>query len=96
MIDTAGTLTQAAQLLHTSGAKRVIACATHGVFSGPAIERMNNSILEEICVTDSIPQHENQKLCPKLVVISIVPLIAQTILHLHEEKSLSMLFDLEK
>jgi len=93
MIDTAGTLTQAAQLLKTNGAKQVFACATHGVFSGNAIERLNNSLLEEVCVTDSIPQTENQKQCPKLVVLSLVSLIAQTILHLHEEKSLSMLFD---
>jgi len=93
MIDTAGTLVKAAQLLKTNGASKVFACATHGVFSGSAMEKLNQSDLEEVCVTDSIPQEENQKKCSKLVVLSLVPLIAQTIRHLHEEKSLSILFD---
>jgi len=93
MIDTAGTLTAAAQLLKDNGAERVLACATHGVFSGPAIERLNNSCLETICVSDSIPQEQNVSRCSKLVVLSLVPLLSQAILHLHMEKSLSILFD---
>jgi len=93
MIDTAGTLTAAAQLLKDNGAERVLACATHGVFSGPAIERLNNSCLETICVSDSIPQEHNVSRCSKLVVLSLVTLLSQAILHLHMEKSLSILFD---
>jgi len=92
MIDTAGTMTTAAQCLKDNGASRVIACATHGVFSGLAIERINSSILEEVCVTDSIPQEENAKRCNKLVVLSLVNLITESIRHLHDEKSLSILF----
>jgi len=93
MIDTAGTLCAAAHLLTDNGATKVIACATHGIFSGPAIDRLNKSILEEICVTDSIPQEKTLAECKKLVVLSLVPLLAQAIQHLHEEKSLSMLFE---
>eukprot|EP01103_Thecamoeba_quadrilineata_P001477 TRINITY_DN11335_c0_g1_i1.p1 TRINITY_DN11335_c0_g1~~TRINITY_DN11335_c0_g1_i1.p1 ORF type:complete len:350 (-),score=60.48 TRINITY_DN11335_c0_g1_i1:46-1041(-) len=93
MIDTAGTLCAAANLLRENGALKVFACATHGIFSGPAIDRLNASVLEEICVTDSIPQEKNVETCSRLIVLSLVPLLSQTILHLHEEKSLTMLFD---
>jgi len=93
MIDTAGTLCAAADLLRTNGAEKVYACATHGLFSGPAIDRLNSSVLEEICVTDSIPQDKNQEKCNKLIVLSLVTLLSQAILHLHEEKSLSILFE---
>jgi len=92
IIDTAGTLVKAAQLLADSGAKEVIACATHGVFSGNAIEKINGSVLKEVYVTDSIPQERNAKLCDKLKVLSIAPLLARAIYRLHEEKSLSILF----
>jgi len=92
IIDTAGTLAKAAQLLADSGAKSVMACATHGVFSGPALERINESVLEEVYVTDSIPQDENFKKCPKLKVLSIAPMLARAIARLHEVKSLSILF----
>jgi len=93
IIDTAGTLIGASQLLKENGAVKVFACATHGIFSGPAIDRLNNSILEEICVTDSIPQEKNLLLCNKLICLSLVPLLAKAIQHLHEEKSLSILFE---
>eukprot|EP01087_Luapelamoeba_hula_P011846 TRINITY_DN3275_c0_g1_i1.p1 TRINITY_DN3275_c0_g1~~TRINITY_DN3275_c0_g1_i1.p1 ORF type:complete len:344 (-),score=48.96 TRINITY_DN3275_c0_g1_i1:29-1060(-) len=92
IIDSAGTLTKAAQLLADSGAKDVIACATHGVFSGTAMDRINSSVLKEVYVTDSIPQEKNAKNCTKLKVLSIAPLLAQAIARLHEEKSLSVLF----
>jgi len=93
IIDTAGTLVGAAELLKENGATRVLACATHGIFSGPAIDRLNQSILEEICVTDSIPQEKNLQLCKKLICLSLVPLLAKAIQHLHDEKSLSILFE---
>eukprot|EP01104_Vermistella_antarctica_P019036 TRINITY_DN7277_c0_g1_i1.p1 TRINITY_DN7277_c0_g1~~TRINITY_DN7277_c0_g1_i1.p1 ORF type:complete len:499 (+),score=103.34 TRINITY_DN7277_c0_g1_i1:79-1497(+) len=92
MIDTAGTLTKAAELLKANGATKVYACATHGVFSAPALQRITDSILEEVVVTDSIPQEENRKACPKLKVLSLVNLLAQAIRRLHEERSLNVLF----
>jgi len=92
MIDTAGTLTKAASLLKEQGATKVLCCATHGIFSGPAVERINASDLEEVCVTDSIPQSENLAKCPKLRIISVVPLLAEAIVRLHHERSLSALF----
>jgi len=93
MIDTAGTLVKAAQLLADSGASEVIACATHGVFSGSAMEKINNSVLKEVYVTDSIPQEQNSKACQKLKVLTIASLLARAIYRLHEEKSLSVLFE---
>jgi len=93
IIDTAGTLAKAAQLLADSGANEVIACATHGVFSGSAMEKINASVLKEVYVTDSIPQEKNSKMCPKLKILSIAPLLARAIYRLHEEKSLSVLFE---
>jgi len=93
MIDTAGTLCAAADLLRTNGAEKVFACATHGLFSGKAIDRLNASVLEEICVTDSIPQDKNVEKCKKLIILSLVTLLSQAIIHLHEEKSLSILFE---
>lgn len=69
IIDTAGTLVKAAQLLVEKGAKTVSACATHGVFSEPALSRISESILEEVCVTDSIPQEKNLERCKKLRVL---------------------------
>eukprot|EP00009_Paramoeba_aestuarina_P017750 CAMPEP_0201539660 /NCGR_PEP_ID=MMETSP0161_2-20130828/70527_1 /ASSEMBLY_ACC=CAM_ASM_000251 /TAXON_ID=180227 /ORGANISM="Neoparamoeba aestuarina, Strain SoJaBio B1-5/56/2" /LENGTH=541 /DNA_ID=CAMNT_0047947071 /DNA_START=84 /DNA_END=1709 /DNA_ORIENTATION=- len=93
MIDTGGTLCKAAALLKENGATKVYAVATHGLFSGPAMERINNSCMEEVCVTDSIPQKENLKVCAKLTVITLAPLLAETIRRLHTEKSLSNLFD---
>jgi len=92
IIDTAGTLVKAAQLLADSGAREVVACATHGIFSGTALERINNSVLKEVYTTDSIPQENNSKNCAKLRVLTIAPLLAQAVARLHEEKSLSILF----
>jgi ribose-phosphate pyrophosphokinase len=92
MIDTAGTLCKAAQLLKDNGARQVYAFATHGLLSGPALERINNSCLEEVCVTDSIDQTDRIPLCPKLTVISLAGLLAEAIYRLHNEESLSALF----
>lgn len=93
MIDTGGTLCKAAELLKKNGAEQVYAVATHGVFSQTAMEKINESCLEEVCVTDSLPQTENQKKCPKLKVVSLAPLLAEVIRRLHNEQSLSNLFD---
>lgn len=92
MIDTAGTLTKAASLLMELGATEVYALATHGLLSGPAVDRINDSVLQEVCVTDSIPQEENVAKCDKLKVLSIAPLLSDAILRLHHERSLSALF----
>jgi ribose-phosphate pyrophosphokinase len=93
IIDTAGTLCKAAELLKENGATDVIACATHGVFSGgAAMDRINASCLTAVYVTDSIPQEHNKARCDKLHVLSIAPLLARAIRRIHEEKSLSVLF----
>jgi len=92
MIDTGGTLCKAAELLKQNGAKKVFACATHGLLSSNATERINNSVLEGVWVSDSIPQKEHLEKCPKLHVLSLVPLLAQAISKLHYEQSLSDLF----
>lgn len=94
MIDTAGTLTKAAQLLVDNGATKVIACASHGIFSESALERINQSVIEEVVVTDSIPQTEHVKQCSKIHVITVGHLLAEAILRVHNEKSLSALFKL--
>ena len=95
MIDTGGTLCKAAGMLKEHGAFQVYAVATHGIFSGNAMEKINDSCLEEVCVTDSIPQTENLAVCPKLKVITLAPLLAEVIKRLHNEQSLSNLFAYE-
>lgn len=92
MIDTAGTLCKAAQLLKDNGAAQVYAFATHGLLSGEACPRINASCLEEVCVTDSIPQDQKIAICPKLTVISLAELLGDAIYRLHNEESLSELF----
>ena len=90
IIDTAGTLTAAVNILISKGAKRVIACATHGIFSGPAIERLTNSALEKVIVTNTLPVYEKQ--FNKLEIVSIAPLIGEAIKRIHEGSSVSSLF----
>lgn len=92
MIDTAGTTTQAAAALKEGGAKRVFAAATHAVLSGPAIDRINASVIEEIIVTNTIPLDSKKEKCRKLTVLSIAPLLADAIKRIHEESSISSLF----
>lgn len=87
-----GTLTKAALLLKAQGASAVYCCATHGLFSGRALELINESVLEEVCVTDSMPQEENVAKCPKIKILSLVSLLSEAILRIHLEKSLSALF----
>ncbi|MCB0394246.1 MAG: ribose-phosphate pyrophosphokinase [Bdellovibrionales bacterium] len=92
MIDTAGTLTQAVDSLIKNGAKKVFAVATHGVFSGPALSRLNESAIEKVVVTNTIPQAENQKVCSKLHVVSMAPVLAEAIKRIHGNESVSSLF----
>ena len=92
MIDTAGTIVQAAAALKKEGSRKVYAVCTHGVLSGPAIDRLNNSVLEEVITTNTIPLEEKAKLCKKLKVLSIASLLAEAILRIHEESSISSLF----
>ncbi|MDA8085186.1 MAG: ribose-phosphate pyrophosphokinase, partial [Nitrospiraceae bacterium] len=92
MIDTAGTITQAAQALKDKGARKVCAACTHAVLSGPAVERINSSAIEELIVTDTIPLDSKKEQCPKLKVLSVAPLFAEAIKRIHEESSISSLF----
>ncbi len=92
MIDTAGTTTQAATALKENGARRVFAASTHAVLSGPAIDRINGSIIEEVIVTNTIPMDSKKEQCKKLTVLSIAPLLAEAIKRIHEESSISSLF----
>lgn len=92
MIDTAGTITQAAAALKENGAKRVIAACAHAVLSGPALERINDSVIEDVIVTNTIPMEEKQKDCKKLTVLSVASLLGDAIKRIHEETSVSSLF----
>ncbi|MHB8057906.1 MAG: ribose-phosphate pyrophosphokinase [Desulfuromonadaceae bacterium] len=92
MIDTAGTLTQAAKALKQNGAKAVYACATHGVLSGPAIERINASDIEEVVLTDTIPYAHGDQETTKIKMLSVADLLAEAIRRIHEDESVSSLF----
>ncbi|MDA9763401.1 ribose-phosphate pyrophosphokinase [Gammaproteobacteria bacterium] len=92
MIDTAGTLCNAAQALKDSGAAKVKAYITHPVLSGPAIERISNSSIDELVVTNSIPLSPEAEKCSKIRVISLAPTIAECVRRLNNEESLSALF----
>jgi ribose-phosphate pyrophosphokinase len=92
MIDTAGTLCQAAKALKEKGAREIYACATHAVLSGPALERINESCLEEVVVTNSIPLDDKVKACPKLRVLSVAELLAEAIRRINGDESVSSLF----
>ena len=91
MIDTAGTLMQAVEALKREGARRILACAVHGVLSGPAIKRLAAPELEEVVITNSIPQSPDKALA-KIQVLSVAPLVAEAIRRIHDEESVSGLF----
>lgn len=93
MIDTAGTLTQAVDSLLKNGAKQVFALATHAVFSGPAISRLQESAIAKVFVTDTIPLSEQAKSCSKIQVISVAGVLAEAIRRIHDHDSVSSLFD---
>jgi ribose-phosphate pyrophosphokinase len=93
MIDTAGTLVQAAKALQNFGARRVLAVATHPILSGPAISRISESCLEEIIVSDTIPLTSAGRACPKLRVLSVADILGEAIKRIHDLDSVSSLFD---
>ncbi len=92
LIDTAGTLTNAARAVMEKGARRVVACATHGVLSGPAVQRIVDSPLEEVVVTNSIPLSQEAVDSSKIRVLSIARLLGEAIRRIHNSDSVSSLF----
>jgi len=92
MVDTAGTIAQAASALMSQGARRVSAACTHAVLSGPAVERINNSPLQALIVTNTISLDSKKEQCRKLKVLSIAPIVGEAIKRIHEETTLSTLF----
>ena len=92
LVDTAGTLVKGVEALLAQGAKSVTACATHAVLSGPAVERIKGSELQELVVTNSIPLTEEAEGCPKIRTLSVGPLLARAIQSIHEGGSVSTLF----
>lgn len=93
IVDTAGTLCKAATALKESGAKQVIAYCTHPVLSGPAVERVNASDIDELVVTDTIPLRDDAKQSPRIRQLSVAELLAETIRRISNEDSVSSLFD---
>jgi ribose-phosphate pyrophosphokinase len=92
IVDTAGTIVTAAGALREAGARKVIGCCTHGVLSGPAIERLKSSAMEELIVTDTIPLGEEAAKSGKVRVRSVAHLLAEAIRRTHDEESISSLF----
>ncbi len=92
IIDTAGTITKAAKVLKSFGAKKVFACATHPVLSGPAVERIADSEIEKFIITDTIPLGEDKKI-DKIEIVSVAPIFGEAIKRIHENESVSKLFD---
>ncbi len=92
IVDTAGTMQKAATALVENGAERVLACAVHGVLSGPAIGRVEQSPIEKLIVTNTVPLGPEKSRSPKIVVLSVARLLAQAIRSIHEESSVSSLF----
>lgn len=92
IIDTGGTIVNAATILKEMGAKRVFGCATHGVLSGPAVDRICDSVIEKFIITDTIPL---KKKCEddKIEVVSVAPLFAEAIQRINENRSVSVIFD---
>jgi ribose-phosphate pyrophosphokinase len=92
IIDTAGTLVKTAEALLKEGATKVYAACTHAVLSGPAVQRICASSIEEVVVTDSVPLAEAAKKIPRIKVLSVAGLLARGIHSIHEETSISELF----
>ena len=92
MIDSAGTICSAAEALKHKGAKAVYACCTHPVFSGPAVERLQDAPLEEVVVTDTIPLRPEQR-TDKIKILSVAPLLGEAVIRVNEHLSVSKLFD---
>jgi ribose-phosphate pyrophosphokinase len=92
LVDTAGTLCQAAVALKEQGARKVIAYITHPVLSGKAVERISTSELDELVVTDTIPLSAAAKACSRIRVLSVAELLAETIRRIRDEESVSSLY----
>ncbi|MEW6623734.1 MAG: ribose-phosphate pyrophosphokinase [Bacillota bacterium] len=92
IVDTAGTITTGAMALLERGAKRVYACCTHAVLSGPAIQRIEDTPFEEFIITNTIPVSK-EKMIPKIKTLSVAPLLGEAIIRIHEDLSVSKLFD---
>jgi len=92
MIDTAGTLVKGSEALIANGALKVFACATHGILSGPAVQRIMNSQIDEVVITNSIPLRDEAAHCGRIRSLSVAPLLARAIQSIHEESSVSTLF----
>jgi ribose-phosphate pyrophosphokinase len=90
MVDTAGTMVKAAEVLKKKGATSVMACCTHPVLSGPAYERIENGVLDELVVSDSLPLKTN---CSKIKVLSVAPLFAEVIRRIYNNESVNSLFE---
>lgn len=93
MVDTAGTATQSAEVIMREGAKSVSLCCTHGVFSGPAVSRINSSGFDEVIITDTIPQRDKVGECGKLRILGMADLIGESIRRVAEGESISTLFN---
>jgi ribose-phosphate pyrophosphokinase len=94
IIDTAGTLSEASKVIMANGAKNISACCTHAVLSGPAVGRITDSQMNRLVVTDTIPLSEDAQNCPKIVQLSVSDLFARAILGIHQEDSISSLFEI--
>ena len=95
IIDTAGSITEAAKLLKQEGAKDIYVCAVHPIFSGPAIQRLNDAPIKEVVVTNTIPLNQ-ENMPEKIKQLSVAPLLAQAISRIHDDESISSLFGFEK
>ncbi|CAN6307978.1 unnamed protein product [Urochloa humidicola] len=91
MIDTAGTISKGAELLHAEGARAVYACSTHAVFSPPALERLSGGLFQEVIVTNTVPVVQHQSF-PQLTVLSVANLLGETIWRVHDDCSVSSIF----
>ncbi|MCT7974325.1 ribose-phosphate pyrophosphokinase [Laspinema olomoucense] len=91
MIDTAGTICEGARLLRKEGARQVYACATHAVFSPPAVERLSTGVFEEVIITNTIPIPEDKRF-KQLTILSVANLLGETIWRIHEDSSVSSMF----
>jgi ribose-phosphate pyrophosphokinase len=91
MIDTAGTLVNTVQALKKKKAEKIFACATHGILSGPAIERLQSAPIDEIILTNTVPL-DSSKLLPNMKILSVASLLGTAIQSIHEETSVSNLF----
>ncbi|HZE20599.1 MAG TPA: ribose-phosphate diphosphokinase, partial [Desulfobaccales bacterium] len=95
IVDTGGTLSEAAKVIVQQGARNVDACCTHAVLSGPAADRIKNSPMHRLVVTDTIPLNEAARNSDKIVQLTVAPLLAQAIVRIHQEDSISSLFEIQ-